>query len=91
MSAKMIRRHEKSGLLPVARRTEAGYRQYDDSDVHSLRLVRRSRDLGFSAEEIAELVSLWQNRGRPSRKVKVLAQHHIQELERKAQALLAMK
>jgi Cu(I)-responsive transcriptional regulator len=91
VSAKMIRHYEESGLLPVARRTEAGYRQYDDNEVHTLRFIRHSRDLGFSLTEIAELVGLWQNRRRPSRQVKALAQAHIDELDRKAQELLAMK
>jgi MerR family copper efflux transcriptional regulator len=91
VSAKMIRHYEESGLLPAARRTESGYRQYDDNGVHTLRFIRHSRDLGFSLAEIAALVGLWQNRRRPSRQVKALAQQHIDELDRKAQELLAMK
>jgi len=91
VSAKMIRHYEGIGLLPVASRTESGYRQYDGNEVHTLRFIRHSRDLGFSLAEIAELVGLWQNRRRPSRQVKALAQHHIEELDRKAQELLAMK
>ncbi|MEP7297485.1 MAG: Cu(I)-responsive transcriptional regulator [Burkholderiales bacterium] len=91
VSAKMIRHYEAVGLLPAARRTEGGYRQYDPAEVHTLRFIRHSRDLGFSIAEITELVGLWQNRRRPSRQVKALAQAHIQELEQKAQHLLAMK
>ena len=91
VSAKMIRHYEELGLLPEARRTESGYRQYEQADVHTLRFIRHSRDLGFSLSEIAELVSLWQNRRRPSRQVKALAEAHIKELERKAAEILAMK
>ncbi len=91
VSAKMIRHYEGLGLLPAAQRTESGYRQYAQNDVHTLRFIRHSRDLGFSLTEIAELVSLWQNRRRPSRQVKALAQAHIQELEQKAAELMAMK
>lgn len=91
VSAKMIRHYEELGLLPAAQRTESGYRQYEQNDVHTLRFIRHSRDLGFSLTEIAELVSLWQNRRRPSRQVKALAQAHIQELEQKAAELMAMK
>ncbi len=91
VSAKMIRHYEAVGLLAPAARTEAGYRQYADADVHTLRFIRHSRDLGFSIPEIGELLGLWQNRRRPSRQVKALAEAHIQELERKAQELLAMK
>ena len=91
VSAKMIRHYEAVGLFPEPGRTEAGYRQYSDNDVHTLQFIRRARDLGFSIAQIGELVGLWQNRRRPSRQVKALAQAHIQELEQKAQELLAMK
>jgi len=91
VSAKMIRHYEEVGLIPAAVRTDAGYRQYGDGDVNTLRFVRHARDLGFSIPEIAELLSLWHNRKRPSRQVKALAQAHIRELEKKAQELLAMK
>ena len=91
VSAKMIRHYEELGLLPEAQRTESGYRQYEQADVHTLRFIRHSRDLGFSLSEIMELVSLWQNRRRPSRQVKALAEAHIKELESKAAELLAMK
>jgi Cu(I)-responsive transcriptional regulator len=91
VSAKMIRHYEELALLPAARRTESGYRQYGQNDVHTLQFIRHSRDLGFSLKEIAELLSLWQNRRRPSRQVKALAEAHITELEQKAAELLAMK
>ena len=91
VSAKMIRHYEELGLLPEARRTDSGYRQYEQNEIHTLRFIRHARDLGFSLSEIAELVGLWQNRRRPSRQVKALAEAHIKELELKAAELLAMK
>lgn len=91
ISAKMIRHYEGVGLIAAAARTDAGYRQYSGADVHTLRFVRHARDLGFSIQEIGELVGLWHNRRRSSRQVKALAQAHIQELEQKVQELLAMK
>ncbi len=91
VSAKMIRHYEQVGLFPQPARTDAGYRQYTASEIHTLRFIRHARDLGFSIQQIGELVGLWQNRRRPSRDVKALALAHILELERKAQELLAMK
>ena len=91
VSAKMIRHYEAVGLVPAPNRTDAGYRQYTGAEVHTLHFIRRSRDLGFSIQQIGELVGLWRDRKRPSRHVKALAQAHIQELEQKAQELLAMK
>ncbi len=91
VSAKMIRHYESVGLFPEAARTESGYRQYADKEISTLRFIRQSRDLGFSVEQIRELLDLWQNRRRPSRQVKALAQAHIQELEEKLKELQAMK
>lgn len=91
VSAKMIRHYESVGLFPEAARTESGYRQYTDKEVGTLRFIRQSRDLGFSVEQIRELLALWQNRRRPSRQVKALAQAHIRELEEKLKELQAMK
>ena len=77
VSAKMIRYYEQTGLIPPADRKESGYRDYSDTDVHMLRFVRRSRDLGFSVAEIQELLDLWRDEGRASAEVKRLAQNHI--------------
>ena len=90
VSAKMIRHYEQVGLFPQPGRTDSGYRQYTASEVHTLRFIRQARDLGFSIAQIGELVGLWQNRRRPSRQVKALAQAHIEELDQKVQDLLAM-
>ncbi|GAB3628103.1 Cu(I)-responsive transcriptional regulator [Pandoraea terrae] len=91
VSAKMIRHYEGIGLLPPASRTDAGYRQYSDKDVGMLRFIRHSRDLGFSLDQISELLDLWQNRKRSSRQVKALAQTHIAELDEKLKELQEMK
>jgi len=91
VSAKMIRHYESVGLFPEAARTDSGYRQYTDKEVRTLRFIRQSRDLGFSIEQIRELLGLWQNRRRPSRQVKALAQAHIEELDEKLKELQAMK
>jgi MerR family copper efflux transcriptional regulator len=91
VSAKMIRHYEQVGLFPQPARTESGYRQYSEQEIHTLRFIRQSRDLGFSIGQIGELLALWQNRKRPSSQVKAFAQAHIQELEQKVQELLSMK
>ena len=91
VSAKMIRHYESVGLFPQATRTDSGYRQYTDKEIGTLRFIRQSRDLGFSIEQIRELLGLWQNRRRSSRQVKALAQAHIEELDAKLKELQAMK
>lgn len=56
-----IRFYERRGLLPVPERTAAGYRLYPDASVARLRFIQRAKELGFSLEEIAELLSLSQD------------------------------
>jgi len=90
VSAKMIRYYESIGLIPKTVRTEAGYRVYSESDVHTLRFIRRARDLGFSVDQIFELVALWRDRSRASTDVKRIALEHVNVLERKIEELLGM-
>lgn len=91
VSAKMIRHYETLGLLPQVPRTEAGYRQYDEATVHTLRFIRRARELGFSMAEIAELLRLWQNRERASADVKRIAKAHMADLDRRIAEMSAMR
>ena len=91
VSAKMVRHYESLGLLGAVARTDAGYRQYTPADVHTLRFIKRARDLGFSMAEIAELVSLWHDRRRASADVKRIAQTHVAELEKRIQAMQDMR
>lgn len=91
VSSKMIRHYEALGLLDEPRRTAAGYRLYDPNDIHTLRFVRRGRDLGFSIKEIEQLLGLWRNRRRSSGDVRRVAQRHIDDLNRKIEEMQAMK
>jgi MerR family copper efflux transcriptional regulator len=91
VSAKMVRHYESLGLLPTVARTDSGYRQYTDKEVHTLRFIRRARDLGFSMAEIAELLKLWQNRRRPSASVKRIAAEHVAALDAKMAEMAAMR
>ncbi|MDB5731234.1 MAG: transcriptional regulator, MerR family [Variovorax sp.] len=91
VSARMVRHYEGLGLLPAVARTGSGYRQYGEADIHSLRFIKRARDLGFSIGEIAELVGLWHNRARASASVRRVAERHLGELERRIAALQAMR
>lgn len=86
VSAKMVRHYESLGLLPSVDRSDSGYRKYTEREVHTLRFIKRARDLGFTMGEIAELLKLWQNRRRSSAEVRRIASRHVAELnERIAQ------
>lgn len=90
ITAKMIRYYESIGLTQAPQRTDAGYRIYGDNDVHTLRFIRRARDLGFSVDQMRDLLALWRDRSRASRDVKRIAMEHVAELERKARELQQM-
>jgi MerR family copper efflux transcriptional regulator len=91
VSPKMIRHYEAVRLLPRPARSEAGYRQYDETSLHQLRFIRRARDLGFGLDEIAQLLALWGNRRRASADVKRIALRHVADLERRIAAMHAMQ
>jgi MerR family transcriptional regulator, copper efflux regulator len=90
VSLKMIRHYEAIGLLPKVARTSANYRLYTASDVHTLRFVRRARTLGFSTDDIRDLLSLWHSKSRSSASVKKIARGHIDELKNKIAELQGM-
>ncbi len=91
VSAKMIRYYERIGLIPEARRTANGYRVYADADIHTLKFIRRARDLGFSIEQIDQLVQLWQNQQRASAEVKQIALQHVSALDHKIEQLRTIR
>jgi len=90
VSVKMIRHYEAIGLLKKVARTYANYRVYSANDVHTLRFIKRARSLGFSIEDIRELLSLWQNKSRPSAAVKRIANRHTEDLRRRIAEMQSM-
>ena len=91
VTAKMIRHYESIGLVKEPRRTEAGYRLYSEQDVRVLQFIHRGRALGFSLEQIGDLLALWEDKHRASADVRALAQAHIAELNRKIAEMEAMR
>ena len=91
VSAKMIRHYESIGLILSADRRDSNYRDYGHHDVHRLGFIRRARDLGFSIDQIRDLLKLWGDTHRSSADVKALTETHIAELEQKIRALAEMR
>lgn len=90
VSAKMIRYYEQIGLIRPAERTDSNYRSFSDRDVNDLRFIKRGRSLGFSVEEITNLLSLWRDHTRPSREVKAIADAHVSDLRARIAEMQAM-
>ncbi len=91
VSAKMIRYYESIGLMPAAERTASGYRTYGDTEVNTLRFIRRARDLGFPVERIRLLLDLWRDRARSSAEVRSLAEQQVATLATRIAELEAMR
>jgi MerR family transcriptional regulator, copper efflux regulator len=89
--AKTIRYYEDVGLIPRARRTGSGYRDYGDRDLATLRFVQRARSLGFSVKDVGALLALWNDSARASAEVKALAGDHVKEIDRKLAELRSMR
>lgn len=89
--AKTIRYYESVGLIQAADRTASGYRVYDRHDVETLRFVQRARSLGFSVEEVGNLLALWRDRSRSSAEVKALAARRVADIDRKMAELAEMR
>lgn len=91
VTAKMIRYYESIDLIKAGKRTDSGYRIYGENDVHTLRFIKRARTLGFSLEQIKDLLSLWQDPHRASADVKAIARSHLEELETRIRELTEMR
>ncbi|OCP19259.1 MULTISPECIES: helix-turn-helix domain-containing protein [unclassified Ensifer] len=86
-----VRYYEKVGLLPEPPRTMAGYRSYDTTHERRLRFVLRARELGFSLDEIRELLRLVDERDRPCVEARDVAAVHLADVQAKIADLRRME
>jgi MerR family transcriptional regulator, copper efflux regulator len=91
VSPKAIRYYESIGLVRPAERRPNGYRSYSLVDMRTLDFIKRARSLGFSVEEVRQLLDLWQNRSRRSAAVKALTSRHLEALDRKIEELMTIR
>ncbi|PHQ85130.1 MAG: MerR family transcriptional regulator [Thalassobium sp.] len=78
-----IRYYEKIGIMPDPPRSVKGYRSYDDTHVKRLKFVMRSRDLGFTLEEVRGLLGLVDDQSRTCAEVQIIAEDHLSDVQAK--------
>lgn len=86
-----IRFYEKVGLLPAPARTAGNYRAYDQGHLNRLSFIRRSRDLGFSVDQVRALLGLADDRDRSCEAIDIIAKEHLNEIDRKIADLHALR
>jgi DNA-binding transcriptional MerR regulator len=86
-----IRHYERIGLLRAPDRTRGNYRSYARGHVESLMFIRRARELGFSIEDVRELLELAEHRERPCAEVDGIAARHLATTELKIAALKRLR
>lgn len=86
-----IRYYEKEGLVPPPLRTRGNYRSYAPADVARLGFIRRTRDLGFTLDEVRALLDLAEQRDRSCAEVDALATRHLADVDRKIADLTALR
>jgi Cu(I)-responsive transcriptional regulator len=91
IGAGTLRYYERLGLLAPAERTSAGYRKYGAAAARRLRFIRRAQALGFTLEEVADLLKLSDNPRASARQVKKATQAKITDIEQRIEALTRMK
>jgi MerR family mercuric resistance operon transcriptional regulator len=91
VNVQTLRYYERRGLLPRPPRRESGYREFPDDAVRIVRFIKRAQDLGFTLDEIEELIKLRSDRRRDRSRVRAVAEERVRQVERKIAELKRMK
>ena len=86
-----IRYYEQLGLLTVPRRSKAGYRHYSDVTVEEIQFIKKGQGLGFSLEEIGEILKISRSGAAPCARVLDLAQRNLAAAEDRIRNLQAFR
>ena len=91
LSIDTIRFYEKQGLLQSPARSEGGFRLFQEKDIENLLLIRRGQSLGFSLDEIRELLSVRNGRSAPCLEVKLLLEQKLHSVREKISELTSLE
>lgn len=91
VNVETLRYYERRGILRPPRRNRAGYRQYGQETVDIVRFIKRAQGLGFTLEEVDELLALRRPRAGRCVTVRTAATSKIEQIDAKLRALTAMR
>ena len=91
VNVETLRYYERRGLIPEPPRRDSGYRQYSQDDVARLQFIKRAKALGFTLQEVQELLNLRVDPDTPCAMVKRRADLKIIDIEAKLQSLKRIK
>jgi Hg(II)-responsive transcriptional regulator len=91
VNAQTLRYYERRGLVPKPPRRTSGYRDFPQDSVRVVRFIKRAQDLGFTLDEVEELLRLRRQSGRNRAKIRSVAQRKIVQIEQKIAELERMK
>lgn len=86
-----LRYYERRGILGEPKRSRAGYREYPTDTVRLIRFIKRAQELGFTLDEIEELIALRQTSPRRRAKVRDLALAKVRDIDEKLARLQSMR
>jgi Hg(II)-responsive transcriptional regulator len=91
VNVQTIRYYERRGLLPRPARGTSGYRELRTDTVRLIRFIKRAQDLGFSLDEVSELLRLQSDKVRSRTRVRSVAEQRLRQVESKIEELTAMR
>ena len=91
VNVQTLRYYERRGLLPQPPRRESGYREFPDAAVRVVRFIKRAQDLGFSLDQVEELLALRNDKRRDRARVRAVAERRMKEIDQNVAELQAMK
>ena len=91
LTIKAVRYYDNIGLIKPSQNMFTGYREYNDEEVLKLKFVGKARKFNFSIDECRELLSLYENKSRPSKDVKKLTLEKIAQIDEKLNQLKNLK
>ncbi len=91
VNVQTLRYYERRGLLPRPPRRSSGYREFPDDAVRVVRFIKRAQELGFTLDEVEELLRLRRNTGRNRARIRSIAERRIAQIEQKVTELERMK